>query len=183
MPNSSVFPCMSLVTSPWRSEGVSPSKSVCRPFKRNCLGFPKLQAFLSLNSCWFLQPDHMGTSLPGTGTLGWGAWCGAGTLCSSGRTPTAKIPLPIFIGHRWVWGQFVEHLHPSYQSQCGFFNSIVVGIPFTLMPDSYERWLFCNLVGILTWLWKKMSTVFTYAAILIGSSLLNHITEWDSKSS
>ncbi|KAF6088477.1 hypothetical protein HJG60_008302 [Phyllostomus discolor] len=31
------------------------------------------------------------TSLPDTGTLGWGPWCGAATPYSSGGTSTAKI--------------------------------------------------------------------------------------------
>ena len=38
--------------------------------------------FHRLNPCWFLQPEVMGTCLPGTGMLGRGAWCAAGTPCS-----------------------------------------------------------------------------------------------------
>ena len=35
--------------------------------------------FYQLYPCWFLQPEVMGTYHPGTGTLGCGACCGAGT--------------------------------------------------------------------------------------------------------
>ena len=44
-----------------------------------------------------LQPEIMGTSLPGPGILGWGAWCGAGIPHSSRGTSAAKVYLPIFI--------------------------------------------------------------------------------------
>ena len=50
-----------------------------------CVGFLKGTAwgsssfFHGLNPCWFLQPEVVGTYLPGTGTLSPGAWCGAGT--------------------------------------------------------------------------------------------------------
>ena len=53
-----------------------------------CIGSLRVTAwdfnsfFHQLNPCWFLQPEVVGTYLPGTGTLGWGAWYGAGTPCS-----------------------------------------------------------------------------------------------------
>ena len=34
----------------------------------------------TINLRWFLQPEVMGTYLPGIGTLCWGAWYGAGLL-------------------------------------------------------------------------------------------------------
>ena len=58
-----------------------------------------------------------------------------------------EIFLPIFICHTWVWDQPVPHLHSSYQSWCGFFfNSIVVGLPFSSVSDGSKWWLFssCN---------------------------------------
>ena len=80
MPDTSVPPCMPLVPLNllpwcWSSEGVSRSKSMCGFFKGNCSS----NFFHQLNPCWFLQPEVMGTYLPGTGTLGWRARCGAGT--------------------------------------------------------------------------------------------------------
>ena len=77
-PGNSVPPCMflalyELLPQHWSSEGVRLSKSVCMPFKRHV---------------WDPRnpPSHlvMGTSLPSTGTLGWGTWCGVGTLYSWG---------------------------------------------------------------------------------------------------
>ena len=43
--------------------------------------------FHPLNPCWFLQLEVVGTYLSGTGTLGWGLWCGAGTPCSQESPP------------------------------------------------------------------------------------------------
>ena len=137
MPDYSVTPHMSLVpfkllSLSWSSEGVSLSKSVHRPFKRNCPGFQKLSVSLGLNPQPFLQPEVMGTSLPGTGTLGWGAWYRAGTPHYSGRISAADISLLTFIHHMWVLGQPSPLLYLSLRSQCGFlFHSPVVGLPFS----------------------------------------------------
>ena len=35
--------------------------------------------FHQLNPCWVLQSEVVVSFLPGTGSLRWGAWCGAGT--------------------------------------------------------------------------------------------------------
>ena len=91
-----------LLSQCWSSEGVSLSKFLCGPFKRNCLGLQKPFISFIHNPQWFLQPEVMGTCLPSTGALVWwgvGSWCEAGTPCSSGRTPAAKIPLPILNCH------------------------------------------------------------------------------------
>ena len=56
-----------------------------------------------LNPCWFLQPEVMGTYLLGTGTLGWGASCGAGTPCSW------EIP-PEFLSTTCEWGTGLFHV-------------------------------------------------------------------------
>ena len=66
--------------------------------------------FHQLNSCWFLQPEIVGTYLPGPGTLGWGFCCGVGTPCSR-----------IFIHHMSVWDQHIVQLCPSYQSRWMWF--------------------------------------------------------------
>ena len=82
MPDTSVSPCIPLMPFKllpwcWSSEGVSLSQFMCRLFKRNCLG---IQQFFPLtHSPLVLQPEVMGTYLPGTGTLGWRTWCEAGT--------------------------------------------------------------------------------------------------------
>ena len=42
---------------------------------------------------------------------------------------------------------------------CGFFNSVVVTLPFNSISDIYEWWLFCILVAIFMWLWEEASHV------------------------
>ena len=78
------------------------TKSMCGIFKRNCLGFlwylPLTQSLLVFAARCY------GTYLPGTGTLGWGAWRGAVTPCSR-----------IFIHRRWMWDQPILCLCPSFQ--------------------------------------------------------------------
>ena len=123
------------------------------PLIRGTPGTPEASVSLSLNPDWFLQPEVMGTCLCGTGTLGWGGGYGAGTPCSLGGTFDAEISLPISIYHIWVWDQPVPHLQPSYQSQCSFFNSLVVGFSFSQILGSSEC-LLCSSVAILIWLWE-----------------------------
>ena len=87
IPHTSVSPCMPLVPFKlllwfWSSRGVSLYKSICGFFKGNYLG---LQKFLSPS--WFLQAGVIGTSLPDTRALGWGAWLGLGLL-----TPEISFP-------------------------------------------------------------------------------------------
>ena len=56
-----------------------------------CVGLEELiglqQFFHQLNLCWFLQPEVVGIYLPGTGTLGWGAWYVSGAPCSQDIPP------------------------------------------------------------------------------------------------
>lgn len=54
------------------------------------------------NQSWFLQPQVMGTCLPSTGTLAWGAWGEGGIPCFSGENFTLEIFLYIFICYTWV---------------------------------------------------------------------------------
>ena len=113
-PDNSVPPHMSLV--PFEllpqcqsSEGVSLSKSVCWPFKRNAWD-SKSPVSLSHSPCWFLQPEVMGTYLPGTGTLGWGPGVGLGLL-----TPNISL-LNFYLPHVCVGpAHFVSaHLLPVW---------------------------------------------------------------------
>ena len=86
--------------------------------------------FCCPNPHWFLQPEVMGIYLPGAGTLGWGAWCGAGIPCFWDNPPNIYPP------HMGV-GPSVLHLHvstpPTHLSECDFFNSLVVGLPYSLI--------------------------------------------------
>lgn len=52
-----------------------------------------------------------------------------GIPCYSAGTSAAEISLWIFA---WMWNQPVSHLHPFYQSPCGFFFiSLVIGFLFS----------------------------------------------------
>ena len=122
-------------------------------FKRNRLW---LQKFLPLSqSLLLLKAEVMGTCLPGSGTLGWEAWCGAGTPHSQ------DIP-PNFLSTTLVCGTSPFHIlaSPTSLDECGFFNSLVVRLPFNLISDCSEWWLFYNLVVIFMWLCEEMSCVY-----------------------
>ena len=108
-----------------------------------------------LNPHWFLWPKVTGTYLAGTGTLDWGAWCGAGTPCSQ------DIP-PEFLSTTCGCGNSPLHIStlPTGLDGCGSFNFVVVRPPFNLTSDGSEWWLFCILVIILLWLCKKGSHVY-----------------------
>ena len=106
MPDNLVPPSMflapfMLLLQHWSSEGVSQSKSMHRSFKRNCLKFQLLSILLRHNPCWFLQPEVMETSLPGTGTMGWGTWCGTGILPSQGEHLQLRYPSQFLSATHW----------------------------------------------------------------------------------
>ena len=86
--------------------------------------------------------------------LGWGCWCGAGTL-SCGDI------LPKFLSTTcgYETSPFCFSAPPTSPDGCGFFNSVVVRLPFSLISDGSEWWLFYILVVILIWLCKKVSCV------------------------
>ena len=69
----------------------------------------------------------MGTYLPGTGTLGWGNWCGSGTPHSQ------DIPSE-FLSTTLVYGTSPFHIcaSPASLDGCGFFNSVG--------SDLYSTW-------------------------------------------
>ena len=176
MLDNSAPPSMSLVPFQllppcWSSEGVSPSKSMHRSLKRNCLRLLKTSTSLSLIPCRFLQAEVRGNSLR-IGTWGWGPGVGLGSPHSSGGPSAAEMSFSIFIYYTWVWDQLVLCLHPSYKYWCDFFfHSLVVGLPFSQISGTSEWLLFCSLALILMWLWEDVSSTFTYAAILTGSLL------------
>ena len=136
MPDTLVPPCMPLVPCKllpqiWSSEEVSLNKSVCGFFKRDCLG---LQNFLSLpQSLLVFAARSTGAYLPGTGTLGWRAWCGAGTPHSQ------DIP-PEFLSTMYGCGTSPSCIStpPTSLDKYGFFNSVVVRLPFNQISDSSE---------------------------------------------
>ena len=89
--------------------------------------------FHQLNSQWFLQPEVVGTYLPGTGTLGWEAWCGTGTPCSQDIPPKFLSTI-----HGCGTSPFCVSTPPTSLDGCGFFNSVGVRLPFNLISDGSE---------------------------------------------
>ena len=95
MPDTSVPPCMSLVPFKllprcWSSEGVSLSKSLWGPL-RGLLEAPEVPSTDSV-ATGFSSQKVRGLHLPGAGTLGWEAWCGAGTPCFLNSPPDFYPP-------------------------------------------------------------------------------------------
>ena len=115
--------------------------------------------FHQLNPCWFLQPEVMGTYLPGTGTLDWGPGLGLGLL-------TPKIP-PEFLSTTCGFETSCFHIStsPTVLDGCGFFNPVVVGRPFISISDSSEWRMFYSLVVILMWLFKEVSHVYLHLCL------------------
>ena len=132
---------------------MSLSKSVCGFFRGT--SWDSQSFFHRLNPCWVLQPEVIGTYLPGIGTLGWGTWCGAGTPGSQ------DIP-PEFLSTTNRCELSPLHVSTPLTSldECGFFNSVVVRVLFNLVSDGSKRWLFYILVVVLIWLCKEASCVY-----------------------
>ena len=113
MPETSVPPYMPLMPFKllswcWSSEGVWLS-SLCVASLRGT-AWDSRSFFHLLDPCWFLQSEGMGTYLPSTLTMGWGADMGLVLLSLS------RYPSQIFIYHMRVWDQAIPCFCPSYQS-------------------------------------------------------------------
>ena len=108
---------------------VSP-KSILGPWRGDSWEFHCF--FHCPNPHWFLQPEVMGTYLPGTDTLGWVVWCGAGIPHSQGIPPDFYLPhmgvgLPVLCLRAFIPLCASPCLHLSYPSGwIDFFNSFVV---------------------------------------------------------
>ena len=101
--------------------------------------------FHQLNPYCFSQPELWGTYFLGTGTLGREARCGAGPDCSWDIPPKF---LSTTLG--WETSMFCICALPTHLDGCGFFNSLVVRLPFNSLYDGSEWW-FCILFVILMW--------------------------------
>ena len=150
LPDNSVPPHMSLVPAKllplhWSSEGVSLSRSVCRAFRRNCLHsrivcLPQPRPPLVFT----VRSYGMGTCLPHTGTLSFGAWCGAGHLY---RDPLlARYPSQFLSPtHGCGTSPFCIFTPPtSLDVVSSLISSVIVGLPFSSVSDGSEWWLFCS---------------------------------------
>ena len=103
---------------------------------------------------WFLQSECMGTYLPSTGTLVWGPDVGLGLLA-----PGISL-LNFYPPHRCGTSPFFIYAPATCLDQCGFFNSVVVRLPFNWISECSEWCFFYNLVVILMWLCKELSCVY-----------------------
>ena len=89
-----VLPAVALVRNPRGGGFCMSPKSISSPLRGHSF-------FHHPNPHWFLQPEVMGTFLPGTGTLGWVVWTGAGLPPSQGIPPDfypphVELPIPIY---------------------------------------------------------------------------------------
>ena len=103
-----------------------------------------------MRNCFSLLPRHF----PGTGTLSWGPVVVVGLILFQ------DIP-PKFLSTTCGCETSPLHIctHPTSLNGCGFFNSIVVRLPFNLISEGCEWWLFYILVVILMWLCKEVTHV------------------------
>ena len=132
------------------SEGESLSKFVWGFFHRNCL---VLHKFLPLTQSPLVSAAKSCGDLSSWQCYpGLGAWCGSGTLFSW------VIP-PEFLSTTCGCGTspFQVSSPPTSLDGCGFFNSVVVRLPFNSISAGSEWWLFYNLFIILMWMCKEVS--------------------------
>ena len=117
-------------------------------FKRNCLG---LQQFLPLTQCSLIFAAR---SWGGLIFLALEPCTEAGTPCSW------DIPLK-FLSTTHVCSTSPSPIctPPAILDVCGFFNSVVVRLPFNSISDISEWWLFYILVVISMWLHEEVSHV------------------------
>ena len=128
MPDTSVSPCMPLVPEPKESESEQVSPCV-GSLRGTAWGESSLLQILNL--CWFLQPEVMETSLPRTGILGWGSWCGLQPL-------VPQIALLDFYPCGCDASLFHVYSPSTSLDGCGFFNFVVVSPPFNSFSDVPE---------------------------------------------
>lgn len=146
----------------WSSEWVQVSP-YADPLREH-LGLQQPFFSFSYNLHWFPQLRSYGN---------FSFWHWSPGLESPVWTSTAEISFSIFKYYMWVWDQHVPHLHPSSQSQCGFFYiSLIIGLLFRYTSADSQLWLFCSLVVLLMWLWEGASNKITYSNILTGNQKL-----------
>ena len=135
MPNTSVSLCITLVPFKlppwcWSTEVVSLSRQVHVWVPQEELLRPPT-ASPNDNLCWFSQPEVEGTYLPSTGILGRGPGVGLGLLAP-------EISLTNFYPHGCGASSFYLCDPPTSLGGCGFFNSIVIQLPFNWIADMLE---------------------------------------------
>ena len=134
--DTSISPLMPLVSFQllpwcWSPEGVSLCKSQvhCGPFQGRHLRI--LQFLLPPQPHHgFLQPEVMGAHLPDAGTLGRVVWCGAGIPHSRFLSTTHGCGIACSTSP-CLSTPFHVSASPTRQDECGFLNSLDVGLPYS----------------------------------------------------
>ena len=86
----------------------------------------------------------------------WAVWPGM----ELGLLAPQNIP-PKFLSTTCGYGTSPFHITPPTNLDgCGFFNSVIVRLPFNSISDGSKRWLFYILGVILMWLCEDMSRVY-----------------------
>ena len=104
---------------------------MCGFFKMNCLG---LLMFLPLiQSLLVFVARVVENYIPGSETLDLGAWCGAGA-------PHSRDIPPKLLSTTCMWGTnpFLVCIPTASLDGCGFFNSVVVRLPFNSITVGSE---------------------------------------------
>ena len=125
MSDTSVSLCIPLVPFQllllcWSPKGVSLSPKCVGPLRGD--SWDSYSFFCHPKPHWFLQPELMGTYLPGSGTLAWVVWCGAGSF-------VPKVSFLIFIHHTCVW----DHV-------------FCISMSLPLLP------IWMNVISLISWL-------------------------------
>ena len=125
---------------------------MCGFLKRNCM---RLQNFLPPTQSLIVFAARS------YGDLSFWHWNPVlGACCGAGTPRSWDIPLKFLSTTRgWGISSFCVCATPTNLDGCGFFNSIVVRLPFTSISDGSEWWLFYVLVVILMWLCEEVSHV------------------------
>ena len=144
IPVTSISPHMPLVPFKllplcWSPEVVSlcKSKSVWGPLKGD--SWESHSFFHHSNLHRFLQTELMRTYLPSE------CWIpGLCCLVWSLDPLHPRYPCWFLYTHTWVWDRlFCISAPPTHLHECGFFNSLVVGLPYSLIFWRPE-WFSCN---------------------------------------
>ena len=134
---------------------------MCVFFKRKCLGLQKFLPLLSISTD-FCSQNLWGLIFLAQESGAGEAGVGLGLLAP-------EISLQNFYPHGCgISPLFICYPHTTLDG-CGFFNSVVVRLPFNLIFDGSQWWLFYILVVILMWLCEGRA-MSAYAAILSRSS-------------
>lgn len=156
-----------LLPQQWSLEGGSPSKSLCGPFKRNCLGLQQPSSHSAIHSAGFYSPNYWDFSSwhcnSGEHLLwGWDPSFPRRNLCSG------DIPSYFYLAHLVVWpAHFVSP--PLLPVSMWLLQIPSCRTFIQLNSGSSEGWLFYSLAVILMCLWEDLSTMFTYTTFLTRS--------------